>query len=139
SRGDRRRYRGWVVNGRPERRVCHTRAEHRRNSRGADQPSACRSRRSQRARAESAGCLPSATVGEPGRARMTEVGGSVGGSVGGTRRLLRRLRDIMAGSGTAQERLDRIVRVIAAEMVAEVCSAYIMRAGEVLELFGTEG
>ncbi|HLY44351.1 MAG TPA: phosphoenolpyruvate--protein phosphotransferase [Stellaceae bacterium] len=56
-----------------------------------------------------------------------------------TRRLLRRLRGIMAGSGSAQERLDRIVRVIAAEMVAEVCSAYVMRAGEVLELFATEG
>jgi phosphotransferase system, enzyme I, PtsP len=66
---------------------------------------------------------------------MTETAASVGS----TRRLLRRLRDIMAGSGTAQERLDRIVRVIAAEMVAEVCSAYIMRAGEVLELFATEG
>jgi len=66
---------------------------------------------------------------------MTEVGGSVSG----TRRLLRRLRDIMAGSGTPQERLDRIVRVVAAEMVAEVCSAYVMRAGEVLELFATEG
>jgi phosphotransferase system, enzyme I, PtsP len=66
---------------------------------------------------------------------MTEVGGSVSA----TSRLLRRLRDIMAGAGTAQERLDRIVRVIAAEMVAEVCSAYIMRAGEVLELFATEG
>src|SRR5215469_109610 len=51
-----------------------------------------------------------------------------GGSASATRRLLRRLRDIMAGSGTAQERLDRIVRVAAAEMVAEVCSAYIMRA-----------
>jgi phosphotransferase system, enzyme I, PtsP len=66
---------------------------------------------------------------------MTEAGVSVSA----TRRLLRRLRDIMAGSGTAQERLDHIVRVIAAEMVAEVCSAYIMRAGEVLELFATEG
>jgi phosphotransferase system, enzyme I, PtsP len=62
-----------------------------------------------------------------------------GGSASATRRLLRRLRDIMAGSGTAQERLDHIVRVAAAEMVAEVCSAYIMRAGEVLELFATEG
>jgi phosphotransferase system, enzyme I, PtsP len=60
-------------------------------------------------------------------------------AVGGTRRLLRRLRDTMAGSGTAQERLDRIVRIVAAEMIAEVCSAYIMRAGEVLELFATEG
>src|SRR6202008_4709300 len=62
-----------------------------------------------------------------------------GGSISGTRRLLRRLRDIMAGSGTPQERLAHIVRVVAAEMVAEVCSAYIMRAGEVLELFATEG
>ncbi len=59
--------------------------------------------------------------------------------VSGTRRLLRRLRDTMAGSGRAQERLDRIVRIVAAEMVAEVCSVYIMRAGEVLELFATEG
>jgi phosphotransferase system enzyme I (PtsP) len=66
---------------------------------------------------------------------MTEAAASVSG----TRRLLRRLRDIMAGSDTAQERLDRIVRDIAAEMVAEVCSAYVMRAGEVLELFATEG
>ena len=41
---------------------------------------------------------------------MTEAGGSISG----TRRLLRRLRDIMAGSGTPQERLDRIVRIVAA-------------------------
>src|SRR5437660_9305202 len=61
------------------------------------------------------------------------------GHVTATRRLLRRLRGIMAGSGSAQERLDHIVRVLAAEMVAEVCSAYVMRAGEVLELFATEG
>jgi phosphotransferase system enzyme I (PtsP) len=53
--------------------------------------------------------------------------------------LLRRLRDIMAGAGTAQERLDRIVKIIAAEMVAEVCSAYVRRAGDVLELCATEG
>src|SRR2546421_7146003 len=50
-----------------------------------------------------------------------------------------RSRGIMAGSGSAQERLDRIVRGVAPEMVAEVCSAYVMRAGEVLELFATEG
>src|SRR6202790_652350 len=57
----------------------------------------------------------------------------------GSRRLLRRLRDIMAGSVSAQERLNQIVQVIAADMVAEVCSGYVMRAGEVLELFATEG
>ena len=63
----------------------------------------------------------------------------VPGSVSGTRRLLRRLRDIMASAGNSQDRLDTIVRIIAAEMVGEVCSVYIMRAGEVLELFATEG
>ncbi|MBK5926873.1 GAF domain-containing protein, partial [Rhodobaculum claviforme] len=57
----------------------------------------------------------------------------------GSRRLLRVLRDIMKGGGTAQERLDQVVRLIAQDMVAEVCSVYVMRAGEVLELFGTEG
>jgi phosphotransferase system, enzyme I, PtsP len=62
-----------------------------------------------------------------------------GAGVTGSRRLLRRLRDVMAGSGTAQDRLNTIVRIIAADMVAEVCSCYVMRAGEVLELFATEG
>lgn len=57
----------------------------------------------------------------------------------GPRRLLKRIRDMMAASGSGQERLDRIVKIIAADMVAEVCSAYIMRPGEVLELFATEG
>ncbi len=57
----------------------------------------------------------------------------------GSRRLLRQMRQVMAGPDTAQERLDQIVRLIAAEMVAEVCSVYLRRAGEVLELFATEG
>jgi len=56
-----------------------------------------------------------------------------------SRRLLGRVRDVMAGAGTAQQRLDKIVSIIAADMVAEVCSVYVLRAGEVLELFGTEG
>lgn len=45
----------------------------------------------------------------------------------------------MAGNGSAQERLDEIVEIVAAEMVAEVCSVYVMRAGELLELFATKG
>lgn len=55
------------------------------------------------------------------------------------RRLLARLRDVMAGGGTAQERLDRVVRSIAESLQAEVASLYVMRAGEVLELFATQG
>jgi phosphotransferase system enzyme I (PtsP) len=62
-----------------------------------------------------------------------------GGGTTGARLLLRRLRALMAEGGTAEERLQRIVRTIAAGMVAEVCSAYVMRPGEVLELFATEG
>ncbi len=85
------------------------------------------------------GSISGSTPGNlPGSAPVSAAG-NLDGHVSATRRLLRRLRGIMAGSGSAQERLDRIVRVVAAEMVAEVCSAYVMRAGEVLELFATEG
>ncbi|HVO03359.1 MAG TPA: phosphoenolpyruvate--protein phosphotransferase [Candidatus Cybelea sp.] len=61
------------------------------------------------------------------------------GSPTGARLLLKRLRNIMAQPGTPQTRLNQIVRIIAADMVAEVCSTYVMRAGQVLELFATEG
>src|SRR5215475_4159356 len=64
---------------------------------------------------------------------------STSGSPTGARLLLKRLRNIMAQPGTPQKRLDQIVRIIAADMVAEVCSTYVMRAGQVLELFATEG
>ena len=58
---------------------------------------------------------------------------------GGPRVLLRRLRETMAEQVSAQERLDKIVVLIAANMVAEVCSLYILRADGVLELYATEG
>jgi phosphotransferase system enzyme I (PtsP) len=60
-------------------------------------------------------------------------------ATGGPRILLRRLREIMAERASAQVRLDRLVAVIAANMVAEVCSIYLRRAGNSLELFATEG
>ncbi|HVP83858.1 MAG TPA: phosphoenolpyruvate--protein phosphotransferase [Rhizomicrobium sp.] len=60
-------------------------------------------------------------------------------SAGGPRILLRRLREIMAERASAQTRLDKLVGLIAANMVAEVCSIYLRRAGGVLELFATEG
>ncbi len=57
----------------------------------------------------------------------------------GSRLLLRRLRDVMAGEGDAQSRLDQVVTIIARDMVAEVCSIYLLRPGDILELFATEG
>ncbi len=61
------------------------------------------------------------------------------GPPAGPRVLLRRLREVMAEPISAQERLDKIVTQIAANMVAEVCSAYVLRADGVLELYATEG
>ncbi len=58
---------------------------------------------------------------------------------GGPRLLLRRLREVMAEPVSAQARLDRIVVHIASNMVAEVCSVYVLRADQTLELFATEG
>jgi phosphotransferase system enzyme I (PtsP) len=49
------------------------------------------------------------------------------------------MRDIMGERITGQARLDKIVSLIAANMVAEVCSIYLIRAGGLLELFATEG
>jgi len=61
----------------------------------------------------------------------------------GTRRLLARLRERMAaGVGHELEAggtLDEIVGLVAAELVAEVCSVYAMRPGDLLELAATHG
>ena len=57
----------------------------------------------------------------------------------GPRVLLRKLREIMGERITAQARLDKIVGLIAANMVAEVCSIYLIKAAGWLELFATEG
>ncbi len=61
------------------------------------------------------------------------------GAMGGPRVLLRRLREVMAEPVSAQDRLDRIVVLIAANMVAEVCSVYVLRVDGTLELYATEG
>ncbi len=59
--------------------------------------------------------------------------------VSAPRLLLRKLHQVMAGHGDAEQRLNEIVRLIAGNMIAEVCSCYLMRAGDVLELFATQG
>ena len=53
--------------------------------------------------------------------------------------MLRRLREVMAAPESAQSRLDKIVVQIAANMVAEVCSIYVVRKGGQMELMATEG
>ncbi|KQY34217.1 MULTISPECIES: phosphoenolpyruvate--protein phosphotransferase [Rhizobium/Agrobacterium group] len=57
----------------------------------------------------------------------------------GPRVLLKRLRELMAEPLEPQDRLDQIVRQIAQNMVAEVCSVYVLRSDGVLELYATEG
>jgi phosphotransferase system enzyme I (PtsP) len=54
------------------------------------------------------------------------------------RRLLARLRALMA-SGVGGAPLGELVRLVAGEMEADVCSVYAVRPGEILELAATEG
>ena len=56
-----------------------------------------------------------------------------------SRVLLTRLRATLAEPGGGQERLDRIVRLVAEGLVAEVCSVYLRRDDRSLELCATEG
>ncbi len=60
-----------------------------------------------------------------------------------TRRLLSRLRDMMALglslSGTGGVPLGDLAALVASEMVAEVCTIYAMRPGDLLELTATHG
>lgn len=56
-----------------------------------------------------------------------------------SRKLLGRLRDVMASGVAGQARLDEIVGLIASSMRAEVCSIYLFRDAETLELCATEG
>ena len=56
-----------------------------------------------------------------------------------SRKLLRRLRDMLAVPGEGQDRLDRITHLIADSMGTEVCSIYLFRDPETLELCATEG
>ena len=56
-----------------------------------------------------------------------------------SRKLLRRLRDVLSTPGKGQARLDRITHLIADSMQTEVCSIYLFRDTETLELCATEG
>ncbi|MBX7147171.1 MAG: phosphoenolpyruvate--protein phosphotransferase [Alphaproteobacteria bacterium] len=56
-----------------------------------------------------------------------------------TRLVLRHIRDVMVKDYSPVQRLQQIIDIIAAHMNADVCSIYILRAGEVLELFATHG
>ena len=56
-----------------------------------------------------------------------------------SRKLLRRLRDMLAVPGRGQDRLDQITHLIADSMRTEVCSIYLFRDPETLELCATEG
>ncbi len=56
-----------------------------------------------------------------------------------SRKLLGRLAEVMAEGGAGQTRLDRIVGLIGSSMKTEVCSIYLFRDADTLELCATEG
>lgn len=53
--------------------------------------------------------------------------------------LLRRMHEAVAAEATAQERLDNLTKVIASHIVADVCSIYLRRPDDQLELYSTVG
>lgn len=57
----------------------------------------------------------------------------------GPRVLLRQLRETLAEPLGSQDRLDKIVDLIAENMLADVCSFYVLRDDSALELFATHG
>lgn len=59
--------------------------------------------------------------------------------VDGPKIMLAQLRQTMAKTMGAQERLDEIVELIAHNMGAQVCSFYVLRDDAALELFATRG
>ncbi|MEO6300810.1 MAG: phosphoenolpyruvate--protein phosphotransferase [Paracoccaceae bacterium] len=56
-----------------------------------------------------------------------------------SRKLLRRLRDVLGTPAKGQDRLDSITHLIADSMKTEVCSIYLFRDADTLELCATEG
>jgi phosphotransferase system enzyme I (PtsP) len=56
-----------------------------------------------------------------------------------SRNLLKRLRETMSDDGDGQARLDHIVELVATSMGSEVCSIYLRRDRQTLELCATEG
>ncbi|WP_116599659.1 phosphoenolpyruvate--protein phosphotransferase [Primorskyibacter marinus] len=56
-----------------------------------------------------------------------------------SRKLLGRLRDTMAEDAAGQARLDKITHLTADSMKTEVCSVYLFRDEDTLELCATEG
>lgn len=58
---------------------------------------------------------------------------------GNPRQLLRRMRDVMAAKGTVAHRLNLIVQLIAKELHADICSLYLLRPTQYLELYAIQG
>lgn len=56
-----------------------------------------------------------------------------------SRKLLGRLRDAMASDASGQTRLNQITHLIASSIGCEVCSVYLFRDEETLELCATQG
>jgi len=56
-----------------------------------------------------------------------------------SRKLLGRLREALASDNEGQARLDEVVKLIADSMETEVCSIYLFRDPETLELCATQG
>jgi phosphotransferase system enzyme I (PtsP) len=56
-----------------------------------------------------------------------------------SRKLLKKLKETLSEESAGQERLDKIANIIADSMKTHVCSVYLLRDAETLELCATQG
>ena len=55
------------------------------------------------------------------------------------KRMMTALRDIMQGPEGPEDKLDKVVKLISRDLRADDCSCYVLRAGEMLELYSACG
>src|SRR5690606_36361754 len=82
---------------------------------------------------------PEAASARPPMRRRCGAAKGMATAIGGPRVLLRQLRETMAEPLASQDRLDKIASLIATNMHTDVCSFYVLRDDNALELFATYG
>lgn len=60
-------------------------------------------------------------------------------SITSARQVLKALRELMSKEMDSQKRLNQIVTIVAHHLHVEVCSLYVLRPGDMLELYATKG
>lgn len=79
------------------------------------------------------------TTGPKSWSSMMSVSAEAQVALTAPRQLMASLRDVMMSGVPTGRKMDEIVRLVAKGLRADVCSCFVQRAGDLLELFATDG